>query len=143
MNRSIITALDIGSSKVCCVIAHVDKDKKIKVVGYGYNASKGIKNGVITDIKDATMSVCNAVELAEQRANERINNVIINVSGYKTSSELRKVSINLKRNRPVGEADINKLMDKCLSKVNAGNNEIIHCLLTNYKIGRASCRERV
>ena len=49
MNRSTVAALDIGSSKVCCLIAHIGKDKKINVVSYGYNASKGIKNGVITD----------------------------------------------------------------------------------------------
>ena len=38
-----IAALDIGSSKVCCLIAKISRDKKINVVGYGYNASKGIK----------------------------------------------------------------------------------------------------
>ena len=134
MNRSTIAALDIGSSKVCCVIANVSKDKKIKITGYGYRASKGVKNGVITDIKDATMSVCNAVEAAEQMANERIDSVIINVSGCKTSSDLHQYSINLKRNRPISESDLNKLMDKGLTNVNVGNNEIIHCMLTNYKV---------
>lgn len=134
MNRSTIAALDIGSSKVCCIIAHVSKDKKLKIVGYGYNASKGIKNGVITDINQATISVCNAVETAEQRANERINSVILNVSGDKTTSCLRNASIALRRNRPINEMDINKVLDKGLTKINVGNNELIHCLLTNYKV---------
>ena len=43
-------ALDIGSSKVCCVIAKISRDGRINIAGYGYNASKGIKNGIITDI---------------------------------------------------------------------------------------------
>ena len=134
MNHPTIAALDIGSSKVCCIIAHVNKDKKIEIAGYGYNASNGIKNGVITDINQATYSVCNAVEAAEQRANERINSVILNVSGDKTSAYNRTASIPLKRNRPIGEADLNKLMEKGLTKINVGNNELIHCMLTNYKI---------
>ncbi|MBR6356461.1 MAG: cell division protein FtsA [Alphaproteobacteria bacterium] len=134
MNHPTIAALDIGSSKVCCIIAHVGKDKKIEIAGYGYNASNGIKNGVITDINQATISVCNAVEAAEQRANERINSVILNVSGDKTSAYNRSASIALKRNRPIGEADLNKLMEKGLTKINVGNNELIHCLLTNYKV---------
>lgn len=134
MNYPTIAALDIGSSKVCCIIAHVGKDKKIEIAGYGYNASNGIKNGVITDINQATISVCNAVETAEQRANERINSVILNVSGDKTTAENRSASIALKRNRPIGEADLNKLMEKGLTKINVGNNELIHCMLTNYKI---------
>lgn len=134
MNHPTIAALDIGSSKVCCIIAHVGKEKKIEIAGYGYNASNGIKNGVITDINQATISVCNAVEAAEQRANERINSVILNVSGDKTSAFNRSASIALKRNRPIGEADLNKLMEKGLTKINVGNNELIHCLLTNYKV---------
>lgn len=97
MNRSTIAALDIGSSKVCCLIAHIGKDKKINIVSYGYNASKGIKNGVITDINQATLSVCNAVEAAEQMAGERIESVILNVSGDKTCSRLRSESISLKK----------------------------------------------
>ena len=134
MNRSTIAALDIGSSKVCCIIGHVNKDKKVKIVGYGYNASNGIKNGVITDINSATMSVCNAVEEAEQQANERINSVILNVSGDKTISSLRQTSIQLKRNKPISEIELNKLMLKGLEKVNVENNELIHCLYTNYRV---------
>ena len=68
-----LAALDIGSSKVCCLIAHIDRNKKVEIIGSGYNESKGIKNGIVTDINEATLSVCNAVETAEQAANERIN----------------------------------------------------------------------
>ena len=134
MNRSTIAALDIGSSKVCCLIAHIGRDKKINIVSYGYNASKGIKNGVITDINEATMSVCNAVEAAEQMAGERIDSVILNVSGDKTSSRLRSASIALKKNRPIGEVDLIKVRERVLSTVNVENNELIHCLPTGYKI---------
>ena len=135
MNRNTIAALDIGSSKVCCIIAHLTKDKKIKIIGYGYNASNGIKNGVITDINQATISVCNAVEDAEQKANERIDSVILNVSGCKTASMLQNTSFGLKKNRPVSFDDITKLIHKGKSKVNVGNgNEIIHCLPTTYKV---------
>ena len=76
-NRSpIVAALDIGTSKVCCIIARVTKEKRVSILGYGYNAAKGIKNGVVTDVNQATIAVCNAVEAAEQMANERITNVI-------------------------------------------------------------------
>lgn len=135
MSRSTIAALDIGSSKVCCVIAHVNRDKKINIVGYGYNASKGIKNGVITDVNQATISVCNAVEEAEQAANERINSVILNISGDKTSSILRDATISLKKNHAVNMEDIDKVIAKGTAKVNvSGNNEVIHCSTTTFKV---------
>lgn len=131
---STLAALDIGSSKVCCLIAHIGRDKKIEIVGHGYNASRGIKNGVITDINQATLSVCNAVETAEQMANERINRVIINVSGEKTCSVIRDTSLSLHKNRPINDTDIDKLIAKSNSKINLAENELIHCLPTNYRL---------
>ena len=129
-----IAALDIGSSKVCCVIAKMGRDRKINIVGYGYNASRGIKNGVITDINQATLSVCNAVETAEQMANERIDRVIVNISGEKTKSVIKEASITLNKNRPVNENDLMKVVEKGIHKINVEGCELVHCLSTNYRL---------
>ena len=138
MNRSfnrspIIAALDIGTSKVCCIIAKV-KDKRISILGYGYNAAKGIKNGVVVDINQATISVCNAVEAAEQMANERITNVIVNVSGERTRSVVRSSIVSIHKNRPVTDEDVKKVTDKGLMKVNVEGNEPIHFLTMGYRV---------
>ncbi len=128
-----VAALDIGSSKVCCIIAKISRDKRINVVGYGYNASKGIKNGIITDINQATLSVCNAVETAEQMANERIDRVIVNISGDKIKSVIKSASISVNKNRPITENDINKVIEKGIHKINVEGNELIHCLPMSYR----------
>jgi cell division protein FtsA len=135
-NRQVIAALDIGTSKVSCVIAKV-KDKKIAIQGYGYCAAKGIKNGVVVDINQATIAVCNAVEAAEQMANERITNVIVNVSGDRTRSVIRSSSIPLHKNRPVTEEEVKKVTDKGLAKVDVEGNEPIHFLTMGYHVDNA------
>ena len=133
---STLATLDIGSSKVCCLIAHIGRDKRIEIVGHGYNASHGIKNGIITDINQATLSVCNAVETAEQMANERISRVIINISGEKTAGFLKNSTISLHKNRPINDTDMEKLIAKSNGKLNIGDNELVHCLPTNYRIDK-------
>ena len=132
-NRQVIAALDIGTSKVSCVIAKV-KDKKVAIQGYGYCAAKGIKNGVVVDINQATIAVCNAVEAAEQMANERITNVIVNISGDRTRSVVRSSSISLHKNRPVTEEEVKKVTDKGLMKVDVEGNEPIHFLTMGYHV---------
>ncbi len=129
-----IAALDIGSSKVCCVIAKISRDKRINVIGYGYNASKGIKNGIVTDINQATLSVCNAVETAEQMANTRIDRVIVNISGDKVKSTIKSASIQINRNRPINESDINKVIERGINKINVDGHELVHCLPTSYRL---------
>ena len=132
--QTLIAALDIGSSKVCCVIARVSRDQKITIVGYGYNASKGIKNGIITDIKQATISVCDAVEAAEQMANERVERIIVNISGKEIKSSIRQANIGLNKSKPITEVEIKKVIEKGINKINVENNELIHCLPTGYKL---------
>ena len=130
----IVAALDIGTSKVCCIIARVTREKRVSILGYGYNAAKGIKNGVVTDINQATIAVCNAVEAAEQMSNERIMDVIVNVSGDRTRSVVRSSSVSLHKNRPVSEDDVKKVTDKGVMKVNVEGNEPIHFLTMGYQV---------
>ena len=116
------------------MIAKISRDGRINIAGYGYNASKGIKNGIITDIGQATLSVCNAVETAEQMANERISKIIVNVSGDKIRSTIKDATITLNKNRPISESDINKVIEKGINKINVEGCELIHCLPTNYRL---------
>lgn len=129
-----VAALDVGSSKVCCIIAKVSKDKRINVVGYGYNASRGIKNGVITDIGQATLAVGNAVQDAEQMANESIEKVIISVGGDKVRSVLKSASIPLNKNRPINDSDLEKVYLKGTAKVNVGEYSLVHCIHNSYRL---------
>ena len=83
-SEKVITAIDIGSVKVVCLIGKVDNildRKKIRLIGSGYSQSKGIKNGGITNINDLEESIRKAVDLAENQANFEVENVSVNVSG--------------------------------------------------------------
>src|SRR6478672_4858514 len=77
---SLITALDIGTTKVCCFIARVEEDRP-RVLGIGHQISRGVRNGGIVDLEGTGTSVLNAVHAAEQMAGETIERVVANLSG--------------------------------------------------------------
>ena len=129
-----ITALDIGSSKISCIIARVSKDKKINIVGYGYNASKGIKNGAVTDIAQATLDIGKAVQDAEQMANETIDKIVISISGEKIRSVMKSSSMSLNKNRPIGDSELEKLYLKSTSKLDIGEYSLIHCINNSFRL---------
>ena len=52
-----LASLDIGSSKICCIIASQDHHDISKIIGLGYNKAKGISNGVISDFDSAISSL--------------------------------------------------------------------------------------
>ncbi len=130
---TIISALDIGSSKVSCIIAKVGKDNKPHILGYGYNSSKGIKNGIISDITSAIPEICNAVESAEQMAKIQIENVIVNISNSQLFTDKKQSSINL-NNKPITELEINKVIEKAISKITIEDGELVHCIPSSFNL---------
>ena len=64
---SLVAALDIGTTKMCCFIARVEADKP-QVIGIGHQISRGLRNGTIVDLEAAGASIVNAVHAAEEMA---------------------------------------------------------------------------
>lgn len=84
-----VTVLDIGSSKVCCLIARIDpaeasddpaSAERIHVVGFGNQASSGINDGGVSDMGAAEHAIRSAVAEAESMAGIEVKNVILSVS---------------------------------------------------------------
>ena len=66
---SVVAALDLGTHKIACFIAQVvDDEGGLEVVGVGYQAAQGIKNGVVVDIDVADKAIRNTVHTAENMA---------------------------------------------------------------------------
>ena len=106
---NIIAALDIGSHKVCCLIARVDDAGKPNVIGVGHYLSQGIKHGVVVDVDAAASAIGHAVHAAEQMAGETITEVIVNVSGSHLQSFLHKSTLTL--SGEVSDAHIQKALN--------------------------------
>ncbi|SIT00699.1 cell division protein FtsA, partial [Neptunomonas antarctica] len=71
-DHNMIVALDIGTSKVVCLVAEVMPDGHIEVVGIGSHPSRGLKRGVVINIESTVGSIQRAVEEAELMAGCKI-----------------------------------------------------------------------
>lgn len=116
----LIAALDIGTSKVCCMVARVDRPggeegsrqaPVARVVGVGHQVSGGIRSGVVTDMDAAEAAIRQAVHAAEQMAGETIEEVTINLSGGKPRSETVAVEVAV-GGHEVADTDLQRVMEK-------------------------------
>ena len=78
---SIYAGLEIGTSKICVVVAEVKKDGAIKILGVGQAPSRGIRKGEIVDAEIAQTCLNDALLRAEDRSDVMIRNVFLGVSG--------------------------------------------------------------
>ena len=133
MSKTIL-AIDIGSTKVCAVIAEVDQENKITVTGQGIARSQGVKKGVITNIELAAKSIRKALTDARRIAGNNISVATISISNAYARSLNSTGVVNIPH-KDVSVKEIKRVMDTALYNANIPNEyEVIHVLPYNFKV---------
>jgi cell division protein FtsA len=78
---NIIVGLDIGTTKVCAVVAGTDEHGRMNILGVGRSPSEGMMRGVVTHIEKTIRSISNAVSEAESQSGVSIKSVIVGIAG--------------------------------------------------------------
>lgn len=132
-NNTIIAALDIGSSKVCCLIGKLDSQKKISIIGAGFQESKGLLSGIITDMSALENSIRNCVASAEKMAAVRIKKINIGFSSINIDIENLNIEIDLKGSI-VSKGDLDRAYNFLTEKHITGSRTILHIIPVQYSI---------
>ncbi|XGA08189.1 MAG: cell division protein FtsA [Wolbachia endosymbiont of Xenopsylla cheopis] len=124
-------ALDIGTTKVVCLIVKTNGSKK--VVGVGYNAAEGINGGVITNIKHASRSILSAITMAKQVSKiEMVDQAYVNISGCNISSfELTNEVISDRHK--ISDADVANVISQTYEKYDE-DDVVIHNIPIRYSL---------
>lgn len=131
--EKIISALDIGSSKVSALIAGVADDGTLTILGSGQRESKGVIRGCVTDIQQAELSARQAVEQAERIAGTNIERVLLAISAGGLDSELAPAEIDLGGDR-IEQVDIDDLLMAGRANVDMRGKTPLHISPTLYSI---------
>src|ERR1700691_150791 len=112
---ALLCALDIGTSKIVCLIARLDpvdpseclrgRTHRCRVLGIGHQRSAGMKSGTIVDLDQAENAIRRAVDAAERMAGVQVESVILNVTGGRIGSQLYNAQVGI-GGRGVNGADI-------------------------------------
>jgi cell division protein FtsA len=119
--------LDIGTTKIVCIIGRVESDFSLRVLGFGWQKGRGVRSGGITDIEDAERAIRATVGQAEEMAGTRLRDVIVNLSCGQPESRLFNVQWPV-GGRAVNEADIRRLLQEGRGRAASDGREIIHAL---------------
>lgn len=136
---TLLAALDIGSHKVACLIGQViDDEGNVEVLGVGYQASRGVKNGNIVDLEAADISIRQTVHSAENMVAEAmkgypLRDIILNVPGTQTKSANLSISIEI-AGQMVTHNDIQRSLSNAQEQVGEENYELIHTIAANCRI---------
>lgn len=128
----IVACLDMGSSKLVCIIASINNDE-IKILGYAHKESKGISASAISDMRLAQKAITNVVSEAERMAGFNIDRLLVGISGSQVNSIRREVNNRISSDI-VKNSDIINLAEKIRHDFKKNNREILHLIPMQYSI---------
>ena len=133
MNRTVL-AIDIGSTKICAIIAHIDSENNIQIIGAGIARAQGLKKGSITNIELVSKSIKSALSDAKRVAGTEIKKATVSISGAYTKSLVSSGIVNIP-NKEIALKEIERVMRTSLYNANIPNEyEILHTLPFNFKV---------
>jgi cell division protein FtsA len=134
--QQLITALDIGSSKVSALIVTPGGDGRLTVLGTGQRESRGVKRGYITDMAASEFAVREAVELAERMSGVTVDEVWASYGAGGLVSNVANVEVEVGGHQ-VEQSDINELFGVARAAIDLDGKVVLHANPALYTIDRA------
>lgn len=127
LDKNLVVALDIGTSKIAALVGEVNQNNQIEVVGFGSHPSRGLKRGVVVNIESTVQSIQRAVEEAELMAGCEIHSAYTGISGSHIRS-LNSHGIVAIRDREVNQSDVDRVIDAAKAVAIPADQKILHIL---------------
>ena len=129
MNEKIVVGLDIGTTKVCAVVATTDELNRVNILGVGVAASDGLNRGVVVNIDKTVLAVQEAISEAERMAGVDVRNVIVGIAGdHVQSFQSRGVVTISHRDGVISESDVQRLLEDTTHVAMPADREILHVI---------------
>src|SRR3954471_18668017 len=130
-----IVGLDVGTSKVCCVVGESLDDGSLDIVGIGVAESRGIKRGAVVNLDAAVDSIKKAIEEAELMAGIEIDSVHLALSGpYVKGFNSRGVIAVAGKTREITRDDVRRAIDAAKAVALPTGREILHVLPQDFVV---------
>lgn len=132
MQRTIV-GIDVGTTKVCTIVAQVADSGKLNILGVGVTPSKGLDKGVVVNIDDAVSAIEASVEKAERLSGYRIGTAFVGVSGRHISSLNSRGVVAVQRpDQEITRNDVARAVESAQAVAIPTQREIIHVIPRAY-----------
>lgn len=132
MDGEIVVGLDIGTTKVCAVVAAEDELEGINILGVGVASSEGLNRGVVVNIDKTVAAIREAIGKAERAAGVTVDNVIVGIAGDHVQSFQSRGVITTHRDGVITQHDVQRLLEDTTHVAMPADRKILHVLPQEY-----------
>ena len=133
--ENIVVGLEVGTSKVCVVVADVRPDGSLKVLGVGQSPSLGVRKGEIVHLESVHQCVRDAIADAEQKSDVSIRKAYVGITGGHISSFNNRGVLELPEGREEIDEDDLEEAKRVAREVNIpSQNAFLHTIIQHYYV---------
>ena len=135
MKRTRISAIDVGTTKVCSVMGDIDEKNNVRILGVGVSASQGLTKGMVVNLNEARESIRESVHKAERTAGYKMESACVGVTGRHISSVNNKGAVAISRNdRLVRPEDLKRVLEVARSVDVPTDQKVLHVIPRAYTV---------
>jgi cell division protein FtsA len=133
MDEPIVVGIDIGTTKVCTLVARVEGERNMRILGVGIEPSQGIRKGTIVDIAAASTAIARSIEKAQRTSGLEITSALVSLAGSHVSSVNSRGVVGIS-GRVIDEVDVARALEAAQAVAIPHNRQIIHVIQRSFVI---------
>ena len=135
MKKDKIGAIDVGTTKVCTIMADVYDKEGLRVLGVGITPSHGLHKGLVVNLNEARESIKQSVRMAEQMAGRKLESAYVGVTGRHVKAENTRGSVAITRNNQiVNTDDLKRVLSVARSVKVPSEQKVLHIIPREYVV---------
>lgn len=133
MDAPIIVGIDVGTTKICTLVAREEDQTQMCILGVGIEPSQGIRKGVVVDLAAASQAIARSVEKAERTSGLEITSALVSLAGSHVSSVNSRGVVGI-TGRTIDQDDVARAVEAARAVAIPHNREIIHVIQRGFTI---------
>src|SRR5262245_4106351 len=131
----IVVGIDVGTTKVCTLIAAVSPEDQLEIIGAGITPSRGMRRGVVVGVDDAMQAIAASVQKAEQQSGFKIMSAFVGISGAHISSANSHGVVAVRRSdNVITDDDVERALEAAKVVNMPHDREVIHVVPRHFVI---------
>ena len=133
MEEPIVVGIDIGTTKICTLVARLEGEADMRILGVGIEPALGIKKGNVVDINAATQSISRSIEKAQRTSGLEIQSALVSLAGSHVAAMNSRGVVGISGG-VITQSDVDRSLESAMAVAMPHNREIIHVIQRGFTV---------
>src|SRR5574341_1132362 len=131
----LLVGIDVGTTKVCALIAETDVGGELRILGVGLEPARGMRKGVVVDVEQASQAIAGAVDKAQRSAGYEIGAAFVSLAGSHIASVNSRGVVGIGGgSHGIAQDDVDRALDAAQAIAIPHGREVLHVIQRGFVV---------